>query len=109
VADVARVQLELGEDRVDVLADRALGNDQGRADLGVGPSLGHQRQHVAFALGQAVQRVAARADQQLRDHLRVQRGAARGHPAQRVQELGHVGHPVLEQVTQAAGVGRQPR
>ena len=55
----------------------------------------------------AVQRVRAPAHQELRDHLRVERGAARGHPAQRVEELGHVGDPVLEQVADAAGVRRQ--
>ena len=63
VAGVAGVQPELGEDRVDVLADRAVGDHEGRRDLGVGAALGHQRQHVAFPLGQDVQRVGAPADQ----------------------------------------------
>src|ERR1700744_4988143 len=57
VAGVARVQPELGEDRVDLLAHRAVGDDQGGADLGVGPALGHQRQHVPFPVGQVPHRV----------------------------------------------------
>jgi hypothetical protein len=101
-----RVETELGEDRVDVLAHRAVGDHQGRGDLRVGPALGHQRQHVALPVGQVVQRVAP-AHQQLRHHLGIQRGAARRHPAQRVEELGHVGHPVLEQVADPVGVRRQ--
>ena len=108
MARVVRVEAELGEDRVDVLAHRAFGDHQGRRDLRVGPALGHQREHVAFPLGQGVQRVpAAPAHQELCHHLGVERGAARGHPAQRVEELGHVGHPVLEQIADAAGVRRQ--
>src|ERR1700677_2234892 len=66
VADVARVQPELGENRIDVLADRAIGDHQGRADLRVGAALGHQRQHVPFPLAQVLERVPAAADQQLR-------------------------------------------
>src|SRR6266516_2230922 len=36
VAGVSGVQAELAEDRVDVLAHGAVGDDEGRADLGVG-------------------------------------------------------------------------
>ena len=61
VACVARIEPELGEDRVDVLAHRAVRDHQGRADLRVGSALGHQGQHGAFPLGLAVQRVATRA------------------------------------------------
>ena len=43
--------------------------------------------------------------QQLGDDFRVERGAPRRDPAQRVKELGHVGDAVLQQVTDAAGVG----
>jgi hypothetical protein len=81
VASVAGVQVELGEDRVDVLGDGAVGDHQDGGDLGVGASLGHQREHVALALRQRRQRVGATAQQQLGDHLGVERGAARGHPA----------------------------
>ena len=58
-------------------------------------ALRHHGQHVPFPLRQVVQGIPAPAHQQLGHHLRVQRGSARRHPAQRVKELGHVGHPVL--------------
>jgi hypothetical protein len=45
---------------------------------------------------------------QLRDHLGIHRGAARGHLAYRVHELADVEHPVLEQVAHTSGaVGQQ--
>ena len=62
---------------------------------------------MAFPLGQDVQRVPAPAHQELGHHFRVQRRAARRYPAQRLQELGHVRYPVLEQVADAAGVRGQ--
>jgi hypothetical protein len=70
-------------------------------------ALGHQREHAALPLGQGIQRIAAPPHQQLSYHLGVQRGAARRDPAQRVEELGHVGHPVLEQVADPVRVRRQ--
>ena len=45
--------------------------------------------------------------EQLADHLGVQRGAAARDPLQRRGELGHVGHPVLEQVADPGGAALQ--
>jgi hypothetical protein len=45
--------------------------------------------------------------QELADHLAVQRGAARGDPADGVGELVDVGHPVLEQVAHAGRAAAQ--
>ncbi len=47
-------------------------------DAGVGPALGHQLEHLEFPRGEPLQRVVVPADQQLRDDLRVQGGAAAG-------------------------------
>ena len=69
-------------------------------DGGVGPALGHQREHLALARGELAERVAA-AGEQLRDDFGIERAAARGHPVQRVEELGDVRNPVLEQVADA--------
>jgi hypothetical protein len=45
--------------------------------------------------------------QQLRHDLGVHRGAARGDGAHRLDEPPDVGDPVLEQVAEAAGAGRE--
>jgi len=66
-------------------------------DGGVRPALGHQREHLTLARGELAERVAA-AGEQLRDDFGIERAAARGHPVQRVEELGDVRDPVLEQV-----------
>jgi hypothetical protein len=82
-------QVELGQDVPDVLADRRFRDDEGAGDGGVGAALGHQRENLALA---------------------------RAQPHQRVDELGHVPDPVLEQVAdpgsvagveELAGVGRR--
>src|SRR5256885_11008477 len=46
---VVRLQVQLHEDVVDVLADRALADSQALGDRGVRAALGHQLQHVAIA------------------------------------------------------------
>ena len=76
-------------------------------DAGVGAALGHQPQHLLLARGEAVHRVVAAADHQLGDDLGVQRGAAGGDPAHRVEEVADVRDPVLEQVADRAGGLRQ--
>ena len=67
-------------------------------DRGVGPALGHQRQHLLLAGGEAVQRLVALPGHHRGHDLRVEDGATRQHPAHAVDELPHVGDPVLEQV-----------
>ena len=75
-------------------------HDEGVRDGRVGAALGHQREHLTLPRREVAERVPA-AGQQLSHDLRVERAAALGHPAQRVEELGDVGDPVLEQVTDA--------
>ena len=97
-------EVELGEDRRDVLLDRALGDDELAGDRGVGAALGHQPQHLALARGQRLQRVlAAAAAEQQRDDLGIERRAAAGDAAHRVGEGVDVGDAVLEQVAGALG------
>ena len=86
-----------------MLADGGLGDDELPGDRGVGVALGDEGEDLALARGQRGQRVAAAA-QQLADHLGVDDGAAGGHAAQRGDEVLDVGHPVLEQVADAAAV-----
>ena len=83
-------------------------DDQRRGDGGVGPALGHQRQHLALAGGERGASVgrAGLAAEQLGHDLGVEGGAAGGDPAQRVDEVADVGHPVLEQVADAGGAAR---
>src|SRR6204780_434886 len=93
---------EFGENVIYVLFDRAAADDEGGGDGGVGAALGHQREDLALPGGELAERVAA-AGEQLGDDLGVEGAAALGHPGQRVEELGDVGAPVLEQVADAAG------
>src|SRR5579872_991874 len=97
VTVLVRYESELAEDAVDVLADGAAADDHRLGDGGIRPAFGHQREDLALAAGQHAERTAA-AGEQLGDDLGVQRAAALGYPAERVEELRHVGHPVLEQV-----------
>ena len=95
-------EVELGEDRGDVLLDRALGDHERRGDRGVGAALGHQPEHLALARGQRLERVlAAAAAEQQRDDLGVERRAAAGDAADGVGEGVDVGDAVLEQVAGA--------
>jgi hypothetical protein len=68
----------------------------------VGTPLGHEPQHLQIPRGEPVDRVVVAADQELRDDLRVQGGAAGRYPAHRVQEVTHVRDAVLQQVANGA-------
>src|SRR5690606_8998070 len=98
-------QVQLHEDVADVLLDGALAHHQLAGDGGVGAALGHEAEHLALAGRQPVERVApAGAGQQLGDDLGVERRAAGADPAHGLQELGHVGDAVLQEVAEAGGV-----
>jgi hypothetical protein len=88
-----------------VLLDSAFAHEQLGRDAGVGPALRHQAHDIGLAWRQTGERLGATApDEQLRDHFGVEGGAAGGHPSYGVDELGHVGHAVLEQVAESPGV-----
>jgi hypothetical protein len=99
-------QVELGEDRVDVLLHRRLRQGQFRRYARVPAALRHLAQHVELPRGEPGQRRLAQprpaADQRV-DHLRVDHRAAARHLAQRGQQLLQVTDAVLEQVGQARG------
>nr|WP_240477249.1 hypothetical protein [Jiangella muralis] len=80
---------------------------QAGADGGVGAALRHQRQHLALAVGEAIDRVGA-VRQQAGDDLGVEDGAAGGDLPDRGEEAVDVRDAVLEQVADGAlAVGEQ--
>src|SRR5215510_7276323 len=92
-------QIELGEDGVAVLADRLLGDEQAAGDRRVGPAFGHQSEHLTLARREPAHwLVLVTLGQQRRHHLGVQDRPTVGDPAYGVDELRHVGDPVLEEV-----------
>src|SRR5215469_11641340 len=93
VTVLVRYEAELAEDAVDVLSHGAAADDHRLGDGGVGPAFCHQREDLTLTAGQHAERIAA-AGEQLGHNLGVERAAAFGYPAERVEELCHVGHPV---------------
>src|SRR5581483_445625 len=72
----------------------------------VGAAFCHEGEDVELTGGERRERAGVAAGvQQAADDFGVERGAARGDPRDRVGELGDVGDPVLEQVTDPAGAG----
>ena len=69
-------------------------------------ALGDQLEGLALAGGERVDRrvprIAMALAHQRADHLAIERGAARRHPAHRVHERPHLGDALLEQVADAA-------
>ena len=100
-------QPEPPEDGRDVLLDGAVGHDERLGDARVRPALRHERQHLPLAWRQRVQRSAAATGQQLRHHLGVQHRSAAGHAVDGIDEVGDVGHPLLEEVADRLRVGRR--
>jgi hypothetical protein len=91
-----------------VLLHGSLGDEQRGGDAGVRPALGHEPEDVVLAGGQGGQRVLAPSPgEELGDDLGVQRGAAGGHALHGLEEVAHVGHPVLEQVAHPLGPSGQ--
>jgi hypothetical protein len=59
-----------------VLGDGAVADHELFGDARVGAALGHERQNLAFARRQPVERVTVPAEQQLGHDFRIQRGTA---------------------------------
>src|SRR5213076_1352122 len=89
-------QSQLPEDAADVLLDRAAADEERRADGRIRAPLGHQREHVALALGQLLERAAA--CDELTHDLRVERRPARRHSPHGLDEIAYVRHALLEQI-----------
>src|SRR5829696_1518027 len=102
LADVLRIgEAQLEEDRVDVLLDGALRQEQRLGDRRVALALGDLREHFPLAGRQLVQgralRTAASGHERL-DDLRVDQRSALGDRADGGHELGSVVHALLEQI-----------
>src|SRR3954470_10295929 len=96
---------ELAEDVADVGLDRLLGHAELEGDRLVGPAAGDQREHLALAGGERVERHGGRAvardlAHEFLDHRRVQQRAAGVDGADRADEL--LRRDVLEQVAHRA-------
>ena len=84
----------------DVLLDRADGEHERLRNAGIRATLRHQGQHLELPRRQIPEWAAPR--HQLRDHLRVECGAAGRDAADGVDERVDVHDPMLEQVANAA-------
>jgi hypothetical protein len=93
-----------------VLAYGRLTDDELLGDGGVGVTLSHQSENLAFTLGQGSKGpVVATSGEQVTYDIGVDDRATRGDAVEAVEEVTDVAHPVLEQVADArvgAGGGR---
>jgi hypothetical protein len=102
VVDARLGEAELAEDVLDVLLDRALGDVERPGDGVVGAAFGHEGEDLPFAGGERCEPpVAPAAGEELAHYFGIQHGPARGDLTDRCDEVGGVGHAVLEQVTDA--------
>ena len=75
-------------------------------DRGVRTALGHQLQHLSFACAEPVELVGQTGvAHQVRDHRRVEHGAAGKDGVHRLDQHVDIDHPVLEQVAEPLRVG----
>jgi len=101
-------QPELRQDAVHVLLDGSLRDPEAPADACIGAPLGHQREHVALATRELLERIL---DIPRRHELLNQSGvddrSAATHSAHGVEELVDIGDAALEQVAGAAPARKQ--
>ena len=91
------VQVELGEDLLDVGFDGPFGDEQLCGDGAVGASLGHQCKHFPLPRCQRVEWIlAATATNQPGDDGGVDHGLALGDPSERIDQDRHVEDALLE-------------
>src|SRR5918996_5642394 len=100
---------ELYEDAVHVLLDRALGDPQPPRDAAVGPAFSHQRENLALARRELLERIVGRAGgDKLDDQRRVDDRTAAAKAVDALKELVDVRNPALQQVA-ASLPARQER
>src|SRR6185436_5633490 len=87
---------ELGEDRADVLLDRALAEDERLCDPRVRPPLRHQPEYVERPRGEDAERPTP--GDELSHDLGVERGAALGDAAHGVEEVADVPDTLLQEI-----------
>jgi len=101
-------QAELRQDVVDVLLNGALRDPEAPPDAGIGAPLGHQREHVALATGELVERILDIAGHhEFLNQSRVDHRPATAHSSDGIEELIDVGNATLEQVAGAAPAREQ--
>src|SRR3954447_647777 len=92
-------QAELRQDAVHVLLNGSLRDPEAPADAGIGAPLGHQREHLALATGELLERIL---DIPRRHELLNQTGVddrtTTTYSPQGVEELVDIGNATLEQV-----------
>ena len=104
----SRGQAELVEDAGHVALDGALADVDLAGDAAVGAALGHQRQHLALARGERVERPDLTGPaEHLRDDLRIEHRPAGRDALDRLDEPVDVGHALLEQVADPLGAVRE--
>src|SRR3954454_4311735 len=80
--------------------DGPLGDDQAAANTSVRAALGHQREDLALARGQYVERVVDRSScEEFLNERRVDHRATAADTVDRVKEFIEVRHPTLQHVT----------
>ena len=100
----AGVEGELVEDARDVLLHGGVADEEALRDAAVRLALRHRREHVALARTQPVDRALRHAPpQHPPDDLRIERAAAGGHAADRLDEGLDVADALLEQVADTLG------
>jgi GntR family transcriptional regulator/MocR family aminotransferase len=108
VVVVGRLQVELSEDGGGVPGHGAFGDDEALGDSGVRPAFGHKGEHLTLARAECADTgVAGVTGEQTGDDLRVHGGATGRDPADGIDKLGAVEHPVLEQIADAAAAAGQ--
>lgn len=86
----------------------ALGHDEPGGDGAVAETLGHEGENLAFPRTEVGEGPRGPfLHQQLGDHVRIDDGLPPGHPIERVEELLDPPHPLLQQIADAPGTGRE--
>ena len=103
VSGVVLLEFELLEDRRDVFLDAALADVEGPPDGLIGLSFGDECEHRGLAVGQPLHPlIPGSPAQQLGDDLGVEDSPSRRDVVDGLEELGHVGDPVFQQITEGA-------
>ena len=105
-----RRQPQLRKDAVHVFLDRALGDPELTGDAGVRATLGHEREHLALARREHVERIFGSAGgKQLLNERGIDDRSSVNDPFERLDELVHIGDAALQQVAAALAAGEQVR
>jgi hypothetical protein len=95
-----RRDMQLHEDALDVLLDRALGDEEPLGDGTIGPALGHGSEDLTLAVGEVVDWIVTgpSTPDQLSHDRRIEGRPSLADAMHRIRELVQVGNAVLQQV-----------